>query len=248
MPLTKDFKATVQARVARDPRFRKEFLRESVACLLAGDLETGKALLRDYISTTIGFEVLGDLQTRSKSLMRMLRPKGHPQARNLLDVIAHLQRVEGPALCTVVEEAVLPEHRIVLLNGMVKKRDDIRAVELRRLRPLQRVVLAAHHRDGRCASEQRWWQLTPGWMGSYTRRRRVRRRSRRNGLRSTWPSSTSTTTGITRMRGWKAARRTSVRTRAVRGQVSGRIGGSRPVGAVSYAEGRVTHRSAARAN
>jgi len=96
MPLTKDFKATVQARVARDPKFRKELLRESVECLLTGDLETGKALLRDYINATIGFKELSELtQTPPKSLMRMLGPKGNPQAQNLLDVIANLQRVEG---------------------------------------------------------------------------------------------------------------------------------------------------------
>jgi hypothetical protein len=96
MPLTRDFKATVQARIARDPKYRKELLREGVACLLAGDLDTGKAILRDYINATIGFEELSDLtHTPTKSLMRMLGPKGNPQARNLFDVIAHLQRTEG---------------------------------------------------------------------------------------------------------------------------------------------------------
>ena len=30
-----------------------------------------------------------------KSLMRMLGPKGNPQARNVFDVIGHLQRAEG---------------------------------------------------------------------------------------------------------------------------------------------------------
>jgi hypothetical protein len=96
MPLTRDFKATVQARLARDPNYRKELLREGVACLLAGDLETGKAILRDYINGTIGFEELSELtHTPTKSLMRMLGPKGNPQARNLFDVIAELQRTEG---------------------------------------------------------------------------------------------------------------------------------------------------------
>ena len=33
--------------------------------------------------------------TPTKGLMRMLGPKGNPQARNLFDVIAHLQRTEG---------------------------------------------------------------------------------------------------------------------------------------------------------
>jgi len=96
MPLTRDFKQTVQARIARDPAFRKELLREGVECLLSGDLDTGKAILRDYINATIGFEELSDMTlTPSKSLMRMLGPKGNPQARNLFQVIAHLQRVEG---------------------------------------------------------------------------------------------------------------------------------------------------------
>ena len=96
MPLTRDFKATVQARIARAPKYRKELLRAGVACLLSGDLDTGKAILRDYINATIGFAELSDMtNTPSKSLMRMLGPKGNPQARNLFDVIAHLQRAEG---------------------------------------------------------------------------------------------------------------------------------------------------------
>ena len=96
MALTRDFKATVQARIARDPKFRKELLREGVECLLAGDLDTGKAILRDYINATIGFKELSDkTRTPAKSLMRMMGPKGNPQARNLFEVIAHLQRKEG---------------------------------------------------------------------------------------------------------------------------------------------------------
>jgi hypothetical protein len=94
--LTRDFKKTVQARIRRDPAYRKELLREGVECLLAGDLDTGKAILRDYINATIGFEELSDLTDKpTKSLMRMLGPSGNPRARNLLDVIAHLQKAEG---------------------------------------------------------------------------------------------------------------------------------------------------------
>jgi hypothetical protein len=96
MPLTREFKETVQARIARDRKYRKELLREGVECLLAGDLDTGKAILRDYINATIGFEELSRLTRRPvKSLMRMLGPRGNPQARNLFDVIGHLQRAEG---------------------------------------------------------------------------------------------------------------------------------------------------------
>jgi len=58
MPLTRAFKETVQARIRQDRKYREELLREGVECLLAGDLDTGKAILRDYINATIGFEKL----------------------------------------------------------------------------------------------------------------------------------------------------------------------------------------------
>jgi len=96
MPLTRAFNETVQARIRQDRKYRKELLREGVECLLAGDLDTGKAILRDYVNATIGFEKLGRLTGRPpKSLMRMLGPRGNPQARNLFEVIGQLQRIEG---------------------------------------------------------------------------------------------------------------------------------------------------------
>jgi hypothetical protein len=96
MPLTRDFKETIKARAEMDEAFRNALLTEALECFLSGDAETGKAVLRDYINATIGFEALGEETGRPpKSLMRMLGPRGNPQARNLFDVIAHLQRREG---------------------------------------------------------------------------------------------------------------------------------------------------------
>ena len=96
MPLTRDFKETVRARIERDPAFREALLKEGVECLLAGDAETGKAVLRDFINATIGFRELGELTDKSpKSLMRMLGPDGNPQARNLFEIIGCLQEREG---------------------------------------------------------------------------------------------------------------------------------------------------------
>jgi len=96
MALTKDFKDTIQARAERDPAFRKALLQEGVECLLAGNIDTGKAVLRDYINATIGFEELSRVFGKSsKSLMRMFGPKGNPQARNLFAVIGYLQEQEG---------------------------------------------------------------------------------------------------------------------------------------------------------
>ena len=96
MSLTRHFKETIQARIECDPAFREELLKEGIECLLSGDVETGKAVLRDYINATIGFEELGGLTDKSpKSLMRMFGPHGNPQARNLFEIISCLQAREG---------------------------------------------------------------------------------------------------------------------------------------------------------
>jgi DNA-binding phage protein len=59
-------------------------------------METGKAVLRDYINATIGFNQLAEATQRSsKSLMRMFGPAGNPQAKNLFEVVAFLQKKEG---------------------------------------------------------------------------------------------------------------------------------------------------------
>lgn len=96
MALTREFKETVRARVARDPAFRRALFQEAVQALLDGDGSGGRTVLRDFINATIGFEALAqrtDLPT--KSLMRMFGPKGNPQAKHLLAVIAALQLETG---------------------------------------------------------------------------------------------------------------------------------------------------------
>jgi len=96
MPLTRDFKETIRARVERDPRFRKELLREGVQAMLAGDVATAKIILRDYINATLGFTDLAEAtHIPSKSLMRMLGPSGNPRADNLFEIVSFLQRREG---------------------------------------------------------------------------------------------------------------------------------------------------------
>jgi hypothetical protein len=60
MALTKSFKDLVQSRVARDPDFAAALLREGIDIMLTGDVDTGKAILRDYIKATVGFEKLAE--------------------------------------------------------------------------------------------------------------------------------------------------------------------------------------------
>ena len=96
MPLTRDFKHTIRARVERDPKFRKELLREGVEAMLSGDVATGKTILRDYINATVGFSDLAEAtRIPPKSLMRMLGPSGNPRADNLFEIVSFLQHREG---------------------------------------------------------------------------------------------------------------------------------------------------------
>src|SRR5215471_20487076 len=82
MPLTHDFKETIRARAQRDPAFRQALLRESVECILNGDLETGKSVLRDYVNATVGFQTLEKrTQIPAKSLMRNLDRKAARRLR-----------------------------------------------------------------------------------------------------------------------------------------------------------------------
>lgn len=96
MATTGSFRELVQARTARDPDFRAALLREGLDALLAGDMELGKSILRDYIKGSIGFERLAEAtSTPAKSLIRMFGPRGNPQARNLFGVIGFLQKQAG---------------------------------------------------------------------------------------------------------------------------------------------------------
>ena len=99
MPLTHDFKETIRARAQRDADFRQALLREAIECFLNGDLATGKAVLRDYVNATVGFQRLEKrTQIPAKSLMRMLGPKGSPSAANLSHILTALQETEGVRL------------------------------------------------------------------------------------------------------------------------------------------------------
>ena len=99
MPLTRASKDTVKARAERDAAFRDALLTEGVDALLAGDMDIGKAILRDYINATVGFDKLAeDTGTPAKSLMRMFGPRGNPNARNLFSIIHRLQNASGVSL------------------------------------------------------------------------------------------------------------------------------------------------------
>ena len=93
MALTRDFKQTVLARAQRDPKFRQAMFTEAINAYLAGDTQTGKAMLRDLVNATIGFEGLAaEVNRPSKSLHRMLAPHGNPNTENFFDIVSALQK------------------------------------------------------------------------------------------------------------------------------------------------------------
>jgi hypothetical protein len=96
MPLTRDFRETIRERAQEEPAFRRALLQEAIELMLSGDVTTGKALMRNYINATAGFQELSrGVDTPAPSLMRMFGPKGNPSAKNLFGVIAYLQEQEG---------------------------------------------------------------------------------------------------------------------------------------------------------
>jgi hypothetical protein len=58
MGSTKDFRETIYARAQRDASFRKALLTEAVNAYLSGEEAAGKAILRDFVNATVGFEKL----------------------------------------------------------------------------------------------------------------------------------------------------------------------------------------------
>jgi DNA-binding phage protein len=93
MALTRDFRETIRADAARDPKFRAALFTEALDAYLAGDIAVGKAVLRDLVSATIGFERLAaEVKKPSKSLHRMLAPRGNPSSQILFEIVSALQR------------------------------------------------------------------------------------------------------------------------------------------------------------
>jgi hypothetical protein len=112
--------------------------------MLAGDVDIGKALLRDYIRATIGFEHLGRaIGMQPKILIRMFGPRGNPEARNLFNVIGYLQKQAGVELRVAIA-SVTYTHR--------KRRQENKAKQSRKQSNEDHGVAtggqAAHHRYG----------------------------------------------------------------------------------------------------
>jgi DNA-binding phage protein len=93
MGLTRECRNTIAARVERDPRFREALFTEALNAYFTGDTAVGKAILRDLVNATVGFEELAlTLKKPSKSLHRMLAPRGNPSTDNFFSIVNALQK------------------------------------------------------------------------------------------------------------------------------------------------------------
>lgn len=93
MALTRDFKETVTARMRRDPRFAVALLDEAVTAFLCGEPDLARQVLRELVNATVGFERLASVTgTPSKSLHRMLSPRGNPGMDNVAAIFDALRR------------------------------------------------------------------------------------------------------------------------------------------------------------
>ncbi len=103
MALTRDFKATVVARVQREPAYAQALLDEALTLLLNGEPDTAKAILRDLVNATIGFEGLAaGLGKPSKSVHRMLSRTGNPTIENFSSIIVAIKRWLGVEIHAMV--------------------------------------------------------------------------------------------------------------------------------------------------
>lgn len=84
------------------------------------------------------------------ALLAALRERGNllrpPHSKALGDGLFELRSVKHAVRVFYV---FLPDQQIVLLDGIVKKRDNIPAAVLQRIRVLQNKVLAANRKGGR---------------------------------------------------------------------------------------------------
>jgi hypothetical protein len=95
----RNFRETTNTRIQRDPVFRKALLSEAVNAYLSGDETAGKAILKDIIATTIGFDKLASaIQKPARSVRQMLGPAGNPDTAEFFTILKVLQDKVGVKL------------------------------------------------------------------------------------------------------------------------------------------------------
>lgn len=114
MVLTRDFRETIYADIQRDPRFLKELFIEAIDAYLSGETSVGRSILRDIVNATMGFEALAaELGKPSKSLHRMLGPRGNPSTENFFAIVGAVQKSTGLRLRVTADS----QRKLLALKG-----------------------------------------------------------------------------------------------------------------------------------
>ena len=75
----RDFQETILTRAQRGARCHWALFTGAINACLAGDTTTGKAIVRDLVTATVGFADLAEaLNKPRKSPHRLLAPRGNP--------------------------------------------------------------------------------------------------------------------------------------------------------------------------
>jgi DNA-binding phage protein len=89
-----------------DPELAEKVYNEAVLCLVRGESEVTKILLRDLVHATVGFEAMAvALQKSPKSLYRMLSTNGNPKLDNISAILYQLARIVKPEVVRQAEPA-----------------------------------------------------------------------------------------------------------------------------------------------
>lgn len=93
---TVSYTDSIKAMIDRNPEMANEVFEDAINALLAGELEEGRLLLRQYVNYTIGFQELARRTGKQdKNLMRTLSARGNPTVTNLFEIIQACAKAEG---------------------------------------------------------------------------------------------------------------------------------------------------------
>lgn len=86
----------VLQRAKSSPEFRAALIGEALELIAENDVQTAKALIRDYVLASIGFEVLAkEIGKKPESIERMLSVKGNPTINNMAALLSSLTQHES---------------------------------------------------------------------------------------------------------------------------------------------------------
>lgn len=96
MGQTRAVKETVLQRAKTNPEFRAALIGEALELIGENDVQTAKALIRDYVLASIGFEALAkEVGKKPESIKRMLSASGNPTINNMAALLSSLSQHEG---------------------------------------------------------------------------------------------------------------------------------------------------------